>query len=214
MKDKTVRWDPGYPASNPRLDIHQQRFLLAAKAFAQRHNHSRHEWQHDFPVSVKTTTTTTTQYLGGNYHKHVHLQSLRRSAEAGSSLWQRTESSAFSVTIHHWAAACGDKLKSLHFSLDVFVESSSASPRGNLLWFAFIPNVVSANTTYFKVAGHVPSQLFFFRGGAVQGGGGVRNSDTRILNLNCKITKRKKKSWEKGCNIFVLLRLLAVNFQR
>lgn len=164
-----------------------------------------------------TTTTTTTQYLGGNYHKHVHLQSLRRSAEAGSSLWQRTESSAFPVTIHHWAAACGDKLKSLHFSLDVFVESSSASPRGNLLWFAFIPNVVSANTTYFKVAGHVPSQLFFFRG---EGWGvpwrveGESEIQTRILNLNCKITKRKKKSWEKGCNIFVLLLLLAVNYQR
>lgn len=42
VKDKTVRWDPGYPSSNPRLDIHQQRFLMAAKAFAQCHNHSRH----------------------------------------------------------------------------------------------------------------------------------------------------------------------------
>lgn len=132
---------------------------LTGKALARCHNHSRHDRRRDLPVSVETTTAK--QRSRGNYHKHVHLQSLRRSAEACSSLWQRTESSAFSVTIHHGVVARGDKLESLHFSLDAFVESSSGSPRENLSWFAFTPNVLSANTTYFPAEDHVPSQLLF-----------------------------------------------------
>lgn len=79
------------------------------------------------------------------------------------------------------------------------MESSWASPRGNHLWFASSHNVVSANTTYFKVAGHVPSQLFivFFKGrwGRVEGVGGEARIQTQILNLNCKITKNRNKSF-------------------
>lgn len=192
-----------FPTTNPRL--HPQRFLLTDKAFRHCYNHSKHYWQHDFPVSVETTTTI--RYLCGNYHKHVHLQSLRRSAEAGSSLWQRTESSAFSVTIHHWAVACGDKLKSLHFSLDVFVESSSASPRGNLLWFAFIPNVVSAHCNLLSSCRSCAKPTLILVGNGKGGGGqNLRHTDIKF-ELQINKVKEQKLSERMEFLYFFSLRL-------
>lgn len=55
---------------------------------------------------------------------------------------------------------------------------------------------------------------FFFFGGCRAGWRGSQKFRHTDIKLNCKITKRKKKSGDIGCNVFVLLLLLAVNFQR